>query len=97
MKRLRRSHIVLGFASVLMLISDGAPAALAQGKEKGTVMVNRASGTFEVEVKPLPADEKVVGLTVGRYGFEKRFAGDLEGTSKGEMVTAETSVEGSGG
>jgi hypothetical protein len=73
------------------------PAALAMGKQKGAVMTSHASGTFEVKVKPLPADEKVDGLTVGRIALDKQFAGDLEGTSKGEMMTAETSVEGSGG
>ena len=60
-------------------------------------MTSHASGTFEVKVKPLPADEKVDGLTVGRLAFDKRFVGDLEGTSKGEMMTAEASVDGSRG
>lgn len=60
-------------------------------------MTSQASGTFEVTVKPLPAGEKVDGLTVGRLAVDKRFAGDLEGTSKGEMMTAETGVEGSRG
>lgn len=60
-------------------------------------MMSHASGTFAVKVKPLPSDEKVDGLTVGRVALDKQFAGDLEGTSKGEMMTAETSVKGSGG
>jgi hypothetical protein len=80
-----------------MSLSAAASAPQAPGKDKGTVMAGRASGTFEVKVKPLPADEKVVGLTVGRFGFEKWFEGDLDGTSKGEMVTVDTSVEGSRG
>ncbi len=48
-------------------------------------------------MKPLPNDEKVEGLTVGRMSLDKQFKGELEGTSKGEMTTAETSVQGSGG
>lgn len=60
-------------------------------------MTSHASGTFEVKVTPLPADEKVAGLTVGRVGVEKRLLGDLEGTSKGEMMTAGPNAEGSGG
>jgi len=60
-------------------------------------MANHATGTFEVKVKPLPNDEKVEGLTVGRMSLDKQFKGELEGTSKGEMTTAETSVQGSGG
>lgn len=72
-------------------------AAVAKGVQKGAAMTSHASGAFEVEVKPLPADEKVAGLTVGRVALDKQFNGDLEATSKGEMMTAETSVEGSGG
>jgi len=60
-------------------------------------MTIHAAGTFEVDAKPLPADEKVPGLTVGRVAVAKRFLGDLEGTSKGEMMTADPGVKGSGG
>ncbi len=60
-------------------------------------MTSRAAGTFEVKVKPLPSDEKVQGLTVGRMSLDKQFKGDLEGTSRGEMTTAGTAVEGSAG
>lgn len=60
-------------------------------------MTSHASGTFEVKVKPLPNDEKVDGLTVGRLSLDKQFKGDLEGTSKGEMMAADTSVQGSAG
>jgi hypothetical protein len=60
-------------------------------------MATHASGTFEVKVQPLPNDEKVPGLTVGRMSLDKEFRWDLEGTSKGEMTAAGTSVEGSAG
>jgi hypothetical protein len=60
-------------------------------------VASHASGTFEVKVKPLPNDEKVEGLTVGRMALDKQFKGDLDGTSKGEMMTASTSVLGSAG
>lgn len=36
-------------------------------------------------------------MTVGRMSLDKQFKGDLVGTSKGDMTTAGTSVEGSGG
>jgi hypothetical protein len=85
--------IVLGLITGLGFIGEADTVALA----KGAVIMNHAKGTFEVKVKPLSADEKVAGLTVGRLALDKQFAGDLEGTSKGEMMTAETTVEGSGG
>jgi hypothetical protein len=60
-------------------------------------MKEQARGTFEVKVTSLPADEKVAGLVVGRNGIAKQFTGDFEGTSKGEMMSTGTAVEGSAG
>lgn len=68
-----------------------------EARQKGAAVSRQARGTFEVKATPLPKDEKVVGLSVGRLSLDKRFGGDLEGTSKGEMMTAETSVQGSAG
>jgi len=91
-----------GLTTVLCLSLGLGSAARAekpkvQTAQKGAVMTSHASGTFEVKVKPLPNDEKVDGLTVGRLSLDKQFKGDLEGTSKGEMMTADTSVQGSAG
>jgi hypothetical protein len=57
--------------------------------------MTRASGTFEVKVTPQATDDKT-NAGLGRMSIDKQFHGDLEGTSKGEMLTANTSVEGSG-
>lgn len=60
-------------------------------------MSSHARGTFEVTVKPESTDDKTEGSTFGRFSIEKQFQGDLEGTSKGEMLTAGTGgVKGSG-
>ena len=56
-------------------------------------MTERAVGTFEVDVKPLSSGDE----TPGRFSLEKRFRGALEGTSRGEMLTAGTGVRGSAG
>lgn len=56
-------------------------------------MSNHASGTFEVKLTPQPAGEDA---SLGRMLIDKQFSGELEGTSKGEMLTASTSVKGSG-
>ena len=37
------------------------------------------------------------GTTLGRLTMEKRFHGDLDGTSKGEMLSAGTATKGSAG
>jgi hypothetical protein len=56
-----------------------------------------ASGTFEVKVLPQPTEEKVGDPTVGRLSIDKTFHGDLEATSKGQMLAAGTDVKGSAG
>jgi len=65
-------------------------------------MTTHASGTFEVKLTPQTADGKPDGKpdgkaapTLGRWSLDKQFHGDLEATSKGEMLGASTSVEGS--
>ncbi len=59
-------------------------------------MALHAKGTFDVKVAPL-AEDKVDGSTLGRYSLDKQYHGDLEATSKGEMLTAGTEVKGSAG
>jgi len=46
---------------------------------------------------PQPPEDKAEGSTLGRMSGEKQFHGDLEGTSKGQMLTATTDVKGSAG
>ena len=60
-------------------------------------MTTRASGTFEVRMSPQAPDEGAEGVGIGRMLIDKRFEGDLEGTSKGQMLAAGTSVAGSAG
>jgi uncharacterized protein DUF3224 len=54
-----------------------------------------ARGEFDVKVIPQPSDDPAAG-PFGRLFLDKRFHGDLEGISKGQMVAARTAVEGSG-
>ena len=54
-----------------------------------------ASGTFEVKLTPQAAGDGASG--VGRMSLDKQFRGDLEATSRGEMLTLMTPVEGSAG
>jgi Protein of unknown function (DUF3224) len=60
-------------------------------------MTTRASGPFEVKLTPQPQDGPAAGPTVGRLTIDKQFHGDLEATSKGEMLAVSTSVQGSAG
>lgn len=60
-------------------------------------MVINANGTFEVKLNPLALNDPSENLPLGRMSIDKHFYGDLEATSKGEMLTAGGSVEGSAG
>src|SRR5688572_22695134 len=55
-----------------------------------------AEGTFDVEFKPLPLEaESPAGL--GWMSIEKTFVRDLNGTSRGVMMTAAGTAPGSAG
>ncbi|MFN0099892.1 MAG: DUF3224 domain-containing protein [Gemmatimonadaceae bacterium] len=60
-------------------------------------MTTRAAGTFSVTLVPQPADAHADGVTLGRMTIDKVFAGDLEGSSIGQMLTGLSSVKGSAG
>jgi hypothetical protein len=60
-------------------------------------MTTLASGTFEVKLTPLATADKTEDAPLGRMSIDKQFHGDLEATSKGEMLTAGTAVKGSAG
>lgn len=57
--------------------------------------MTHASGTFEVKLTP--QGDKSGDASLGRMTIDKQFHGDLEGTSKGEMLTVGTAVKGSAG
>jgi hypothetical protein len=59
--------------------------------------VPRATGPFDVSLKPLPMDYEPGGDSLGRMSIEKQFRGDLEGTSQGQMLTGGTAIKNSAG
>jgi hypothetical protein len=58
-------------------------------------MTNHASGTFEVNL--VPQKPEAEGANLGRMSIDKHFQGDLQATSKGEMLSAMGEVKGSAG
>ena len=60
-------------------------------------MTKQASGTFDVKMSPQAPEANVGDPTVGRMALDKQFHGDLEGTSKGQMLAVSTEVPGSAG
>jgi hypothetical protein len=94
-----------GGVSAIVFIGMAAgslPRISAQARDsgaptRGPVMSQRGGGTFEVKLTPMPAEDKSEGATLGRMTIDKQYHGDLEAKSKGEMLTAGTSVKGSAG
>jgi hypothetical protein len=65
--------------------SQAPPAKLLR---KDPVMTRRAEGTFDVKTTPIAADDATMGTLIGRYSLVKQYHGDLDATSKGEMLSA---------
>jgi len=71
--------------------------AQTPSSQKEAVVSKHATGTFEVKVTPQTAEDSSQHATLGRMSLDKQFHGDLQGESKGQMLTARTAVEGSAG
>jgi hypothetical protein len=65
--------------------------------EVAALVTEIARGTFEVKLTPQPADRQPDDGALGRIWLDKQFHGDLEATSRGQMLTAMTEVKGSAG
>jgi hypothetical protein len=99
--------IVIAVAIVLVFVgsttsphAQTAQTQIAQTKpapvQKGTSMLAHATGPFDVKLAP-QSDDKVGDPTIGRMSIDKQYHGDLEATSKGQMLTAMTETKGSAG
>ena len=60
-------------------------------------MTTQACGPFDVRLSPLEAYNKDEGANLARMSIDKQFHGDLEATSKGEMLAAGSGGKGSSG
>ena len=56
-------------------------------------VATRATGTFEVKLLPQTDDGYDADGTLGRMTIDKVFSGDVEGTSKGQMLAAMSTVK----
>jgi hypothetical protein len=74
----------------------GVPSAIKPVSENPSMTLH-ARGTFEVKLTPQPADDPAAAAAPGRMTLDKRFHGDLEADSLGQMLAYRTAVEGSAG
>src|SRR5262245_1806046 len=83
--------ILFGLTLIGLTITGGQTGSKSTLKE----VAMTARGTFEVKVTPKPRDASTDG-PFDLLFLDKQFHGELEGTSKGQMLAASTAVEGSG-
>jgi hypothetical protein len=90
--------------SLLLALAASAPACaqtraspLTPVTSAEAAMTLTASGTFDVKLTPQPADGYTDAATLGRMSIDKQFHGDLDATSKGQMLTGMGGVKGSAG
>ncbi len=84
----------LGFGSSALTQTQSPVSSEVQKEATATT---HASGTFEVKLTPQAPDDKAADASLGRMSIDKQFHGELEATSKGQMLTAGTEVQGSAG
>ena len=98
MKRLSQ----LGIVALLCATFGFAVYTRAQSREnkpaqKEPLMTDHASGQFEVKMMPQKPDNPVAeAAKFSRMSGEKQFHGDLEGSSKLEMLASSPDAKGSG-
>lgn len=81
--------------SGVLLAQSPKPVTLTKTSE--VRMPTLAKGTFDVTLAPLTEAPGKHAWAPGRMALDKAFKGDLEATSQGEMATAMSEVQGSGG
>ena len=78
----------------LALLSLVAVAAAQTQPAQKQSMTNHATGPFDVRITA--QDDKPAEPQLNRMTLDKQYRGDMQGTGKGQMLTASTDVKGSG-
>jgi len=91
MRTVRSEFAIVAVVSLYLIC---VASTFAQSNQKGAPVSNHATGPFDVKV--IPQDDKSADAALGRMTIDKQYHGDLEGTGKGQMLTAGTEVKGSG-
>jgi hypothetical protein len=100
----KRSKVAVdAIACILLCLAIGSlksarsHSQISSATQKGAGVTTHATGTFDVKLTPVPFDDKAADATLGRMLIDKQFHGDLEATSRGQMLSAGTGGKGSSG
>ena len=79
---------------ILIILAAALFSPVTPAQPKETMMPHHARGTFTVDIRPLtPAPAE--GLA--RFSIDKKITGDLEGSTKGEMLSGGDPKQGAAG
>lgn len=95
---MKRSRIeaVLALAVTFAAVLPSATAQVSGGNRKASGRhTMHATGTFDVKIEPADLSEAGKAGDLGRMSIDKTWTGDIQGTSKGEMLTGITQETGS--
>ncbi len=82
----------------LLLGTQSAAIRPLQAQVNQEGIMQHAKGQFDVTVAPQkPDNAPAEAAKISRMSIDKQFHGDLEGTSKGEMLAAMSDIKGSAG
>jgi len=98
--RMKTASIKTAMALAVSLgIVSAFAADISVSAHEEPTMTMKAKGPFDVKLAPqaLAIEDKVEGAAMARLSIDKQFHGDLEASSKGEMLSAAGSVKGSAG
>ena len=90
-----KNNFVVAFTLVTAIFLSISTSARAQSNQKEAPAAMHATGPFDVKLTP--QEDKSADPLLPRMTIDKQFHGDLEATSKGQMLSAATSVKGSAG
>jgi hypothetical protein len=92
-----RVYTPIGIAAAVIVALAALGATPAQDAGRKETPVTTAKGTFDVRLAPQASGDKEMDDAIGRMTIDKRFHGDLDGISKGQMLAVRTAVDGSAG
>lgn len=75
-------------AALAAPLFNHAASPMSTRLQKESAMTQHATGSFDVKVLPMEPAFKFEDNPLSRFSLDKQFHGDLEASSKGEMLSA---------
>ncbi len=92
--------VVVGAAGSARAADPGAPSipvTVSRNSPASAMTSHLATGSFDVRLAPQSLSDVAAGSGLGRRSIDKRFHGELDATSTGEMLAFSSATDGSAG